>query len=137
MTLLRICSFGIGTPIQELSLQPMSSRPQSTDFLGLSSSNAIRSSRSDRGPAPGDLDGLSPVVGDSWASMFNTPLLPMFQKLSNANNNATGPGQTVDIAAAKLNDLYGTASSVRVSTGPKSSVWRPQWYFESRSIWRR
>ena len=34
-------------------------------------------------------------------------LLYMFQKSSTASINATGHGQTVDLAAAKLNDLYG------------------------------
>ena len=42
-------------------------------------------------------DGLSPLVGDSWASMVNTPLMPMFAKERN-------PGQSLDAAAAKLND---------------------------------
>lgn len=31
----------------------------------------------------------------------------MFQKSSTANNNATSHGQTIDLAAVKLNDLYG------------------------------
>ncbi len=35
----------------------------------------------------------------------------MFQKSTNAND-ATGPGQTVDLATAKLIDLYGTGGSV-------------------------
>jgi hypothetical protein len=40
---------------------------------------------------------------DSWATMVNTPLLLMFQKSSSmANSNATGHGQMVDLAAAKL-----------------------------------
>ncbi|KAH9012273.1 hypothetical protein EDB85DRAFT_2223722 [Lactarius pseudohatsudake] len=60
--------------------------PQSTDFSGLSAGSAFRSPRPDA-TVPGGLDGLSPVVGDSWASMVNTPLLPMFQKTSSANNN--------------------------------------------------
>ncbi len=107
------------SPIQELSLEPKSSRPQSTDFSGLSAGSAVLSPRSDGGPAPGGLNGLSPIVGDSWASMVNTPLLPMFQKGFNANNNATGPGQTVDLAAAKLNDLYGTGGSVPHLDGPE------------------
>jgi hypothetical protein len=57
-------------------------------------------------------------MGDSWASMVNTPLLPMFQKSSTANNNATGHGQTVDLAAAKLNDLYGGGNVPRLD-GPE------------------
>jgi hypothetical protein len=45
---------------------------------------------------------LSPAMGDSWASMVDIPLLPMFQESSSTNNNATGHGQTVDLAATKL-----------------------------------
>ncbi|KAH9059940.1 hypothetical protein EDB87DRAFT_679833 [Lactarius vividus] len=102
------------SPTQEISVEPRSSRPQSTDFSGLSAGSAFRSPRSDGGSAPGGLDGLSPVVGDSWASMVNTPLLPMFQKTSSNNNNN---GQTVDLAAAKLNDLYGSSNVPRLD-GP-------------------
>ncbi|KAI9436689.1 hypothetical protein H4582DRAFT_404322 [Lactarius indigo] len=102
------------SPTQEISVEPRSSRPQSTDFSGLSAGSAFRSPRADGGAAPGGLDGLSPVVGDSWASMVNTPLLPMFQKTSSNNNNA---GQTVDLAAAKLNDLYGSSNVPRLD-GP-------------------
>lgn len=65
-----------------------SARPKSTDFSG-----ALKS--------PRNLDdGLSPMVGDSWASMVNTPLMPMFAKERN-------PGQSLDAAAAKLNDWAG------------------------------
>ncbi|KAH8981837.1 hypothetical protein EDB86DRAFT_3066593 [Lactarius hatsudake] len=48
------------------------------------------------------------------ASMVNTPLLPMFQKTSSNNSN---DGQTVDLAAAKLNDLYGSSNVPRLD-GP-------------------
>ncbi|KAH9171641.1 hypothetical protein EDB89DRAFT_1080088 [Lactarius sanguifluus] len=102
------------SPTQEISMEPRSSRPQSTDFSGLSAGSAFRSPRADGGTAPGGLDGLSPAVGDSWASMVNTPLLPMFQKTSSNNNNN---GQTVDLAAAKLNDLYGSSNVPRLD-GP-------------------
>ncbi|KAI9436714.1 hypothetical protein H4582DRAFT_2058629 [Lactarius indigo] len=49
----------------------------------------------------------APALASSgdWASMVNTPLLPIFLNTSSNNNNA---GQTVDITAAKLNDLYGS-----------------------------
>lgn len=57
------------------------------------------------------IDGLSPAMGDSWASIANTPVLPMFQKLLsfvvNNNNDATGHGQTVDLSTTKSNNLYG------------------------------
>ncbi|KAH9024802.1 hypothetical protein EDB85DRAFT_2179998 [Lactarius pseudohatsudake] len=99
---------------QEISMEPRSSRPQSTDFSGLSAGSAFRSPRADGGTAPGGLDGLSPAVGDSWASMVNTPPLPMFQKTSSNNNNNC---QTVDLAAAKLNDLYGSSNVPRLD-GP-------------------
>ncbi|KAH8987228.1 hypothetical protein EDB86DRAFT_3245844 [Lactarius hatsudake] len=88
---------------------------QSTDFSGLSAGSAFLSPRADGGTAPGGLDGLSPAVGDSGASMVNTPLLPMFQKTSSNNNN----GQTVDLAAAKLNDLYGSSNVPRFDSPDK------------------
>ena len=104
------------SPTQDISVEPRSSRPQSTDFSGLSGSPAFRSPRPESGAG---LDGLSPAIGDSWASMVNTPLLPMFQKSSATNNNATGHGQTVDLAAAKLNDLYGGGGNVPRLDGPE------------------
>ncbi|KAH8994163.1 hypothetical protein EDB86DRAFT_2829979 [Lactarius hatsudake] len=55
-----------------------------------------------------------PAIGDSWASMVNTQLLPMFQKTSSNNSNN---GQTVDLAAANLNDLYGSSNVPRLD-GP-------------------
>jgi hypothetical protein len=92
--------------IRYILINTRSFRPQSIDFSGLSGGPAFRSSRPDAGAA---LDGLSSAMGDSWASMVNTPLLPMFQSSAlTAINNATAHGgQTVDLAFAKLNDLYG------------------------------
>ncbi|RDB18949.1 Protein VTS1 [Hypsizygus marmoreus] len=62
------------------------SRPKSTEFSGTLS------------PRPGAIGGGDATVpsGDSWASMVNTPLIPMFQKDTRA--------QTLDAAANKLND---------------------------------
>lgn len=91
-------------------IEPRSSRPQSTNFSGLSASLAFRSPR--HGGA--SLDGLSPVMSDSWATMMNTPLLPVFQKSSTANNNAAGVGQTADLTNAELNHLYGSNSVPRL-----------------------
>jgi hypothetical protein len=54
--------------------------------------------------------------------MVNTPLLPMFQKASTANNNATSHGQTVDLATAKLNNLYG-CGNVPCINGPEKFSW--------------
>ncbi|KAI0060387.1 hypothetical protein BV25DRAFT_1992943 [Artomyces pyxidatus] len=82
------------SPTQEVVVEPTKSRPQSTDFSGMAASASFRS------PRPEGLDALSPVGNDSWASMVNTPLMPMFQK---PNNN----GQTIDAAAAKLNEWDG------------------------------
>ena len=106
------------SPTQDILVEPRSSRPQSTDFSGLSGSPAFRPSRPDAGNS---LDGLSPAIGDSWASMVNTPLLPIFQKSLTANNNATVyGGQTVDLAAVKLNDLYrGGGGNVSRLDGPE------------------
>ncbi|KAI9436701.1 hypothetical protein H4582DRAFT_2099755 [Lactarius indigo] len=94
-----------------------SSRPQSTDFSGLSAGSAFRFPRPDGSAAPGSLDGLSPVVGDSWTNMVNTPLLSMFQKTSSNNNN--NAGQTVDLAPAKLNDVYGSSNDPRLDSTDK------------------
>ncbi|KAF7799430.1 hypothetical protein EIP86_010665 [Pleurotus ostreatoroseus] len=79
------------SPAQELTIPSPStgSRPKSTDFSG--AAGAFKSPRA-------DLDAtLSPMVGDSWASMVNTPLMPMFAKERN-------PNQSLDAAASKLND---------------------------------
>src|SRR6266478_6461602 len=95
-----------GSPTQEITVEPKSSRPQSTDFSGIAASPQFRSPRPEGAGSGNTLDTLSPAMGDSWASMVNTPLLPMFQKTSTANNSGTGPTQTVDLATAKLNDLY-------------------------------
>jgi hypothetical protein len=105
------------SPIQEISIEPKSSRPQSTDFSGIAASAAFRSPRPDGSSGGNSLDSLSPAVGDSWASMVNTPLMPMFQKPS-TTNNGSGPTQTVDLASAKLSDLYGTGNVPRLD-GPE------------------
>lgn len=84
------------SPAQEITLQPPppGSRPKSTDFSGAANSF--------RAPRPSDgLDALSPIVGDSWASMVNTPLIPMFQ---NTNKDQQRNGQNLDAAVNKLND---------------------------------
>jgi SAM domain (Sterile alpha motif) len=107
------------SPTQEITIEPKSSRPQSTDFSGIASNPAFRSPRPDGTPAPGNniLDTLSPVVGDnSWASMVNTPLMHMFPKPPAVANNP-GPTQTVDLST-KLNDIYGTSTVPRLD-GPE------------------
>ena len=84
------------SPAQEITLQPPppGSRPKSTDFSG--AANSFRTTR----PSDG-LDALSPIVGDSWASMVNTPLIPMFQ---NTNKDQQRNGQNLDATVNKLND---------------------------------
>ncbi|THH02663.1 hypothetical protein EW026_g239 [Hermanssonia centrifuga] len=83
------------SPGQELTVPTGNSRPKSTDFSGVA--NAFKS------PRLVD-DALSPMIGDSWASMVNTPLMPMFAKERN-------PNQSLDAAAAKLNDWANTSSN--------------------------
>ncbi|TCD65812.1 hypothetical protein EIP91_002162, partial [Steccherinum ochraceum] len=80
------------------------SRPKSTDFSGVA--NALRSPRvTEEGTS------LSPMVGDSWASMVNTPLIPMFNKERNS-------GQSLDAAAAKLNEWAGNGPGVPLMSDP-------------------
>ena len=112
-----LCSLGQvaerdNSTTHDISVEPRSSRPQSTDFSGLSGSPAFHSPRPDSSAVH---NGLSPAIGDSWAHMVNTLLLSMYQKSSAANNNATGHGQTADLAAAELNDLYGERPASRPS----------------------
>ena len=82
------------SPTLDMTVDTRSSHPQSTDFSALSGSPAFRSPRPDGGVA--SLDGLSPAMGNSWASMVNIRLLPMEQKPSWSsvnNNNATSHGK--------------------------------------------
>jgi len=75
-------------PAQEVVVN--ASRPKSTEFSGTLGS-----------PRPGAVGGgeaTVPPTNDSWASMVNTPLIPMFQKESRL------APQALDGAANKLND---------------------------------
>lgn len=96
------------SPAQEIviSANP-ASRPKSTDFSGLA--NALKSPR---GGEEGEQ--LSPMPGGSWASMVNTPLIPIFKDTRN-------PGQSLDAAAQKLNDwtASGGAAVPLISDPPK------------------
>ena len=95
------------SPAQEITISPNpASRPKSTDFSGLA--NALKSPRGDEG------DQLSPMPGGSWASMVNTPLIPIFKDTRN-------PGQSLDAAAQKLNDWTagGGAAVPLISDPPK------------------
>lgn len=88
------------TPPQEIIIPTNNgSRPKSTEFSGSLGTPRV--------------EGLSPMVGDSWASNVNTPLIPMFGK--------DGQGtQNLDAAAAKLNDWNGSSSRVPLMADPKS-----------------
>ncbi|PIL35185.1 hypothetical protein GSI_02975 [Ganoderma sinense ZZ0214-1] len=95
------------SPAQEITISANpASRPKSTDFSGLA--NALKSPRGEEG------DQLSPMPGGSWASMVNTPLIPIFKDTRN-------PGQSLDAAAQKLNDwtASGGAAVPLISDPPK------------------
>ena len=98
------------SPAQEITLQPPppGSRPKSTDFSG--AANSFRATR----PSDG-LDSLSPIVGDSWASMVNTPLIPMFQ---NTSKDQQRNGQNLDAAVNKLTD-WAVGNRVPLMEDPK------------------
>ncbi|KAF8442806.1 hypothetical protein L210DRAFT_866122 [Boletus edulis BED1] len=88
------------SPAQEILLPSNSaSRPKSTEFSGSLGTPRV--------------EGLSPMVGDSWASNVNTPLIPMFSKDAQS-------AQNLDAAAAKLNDWSGSGSRVPLMADPKS-----------------
>lgn len=86
------------SPAQEILLPNNNSRPKSTEFSGSLGTPRV--------------DGLSPMVGDSWASNVNTPLIPMFKDAQSVQN--------LDAAAAKLNDWNGSAGRVPLMADPKS-----------------
>lgn len=74
---------------QEVTINA-ASRPKSTEFSGTVGS-----------PRPGSLgpgEAMMSPAGDSWASMVNTPLIPMFQKESRLAPTA------LDAAATKLSE---------------------------------
>ncbi|CAE6426741.1 hypothetical protein ACGC1H_005630 [Rhizoctonia solani] len=82
-----------------LSPMPGSTRPKSTDFTGVAAQF--------RKGADANDDQLSPMVGGNWASMVNTPVVPMFAGGNNggsaaANNGTDTNGQNLDAAALKL-----------------------------------
>lgn len=83
-------------PVQEIVVSP-ASRPKSTEFSG--------TLVSPRPKSLGPESVLSPMAGDSWASMVNTPLIPMFQKDSNRS------AQNLDAAATKLSEWNTTGSA--------------------------
>ncbi|KAG8739359.1 hypothetical protein FRC10_005750 [Ceratobasidium sp. 414] len=84
------------SPDAGLLSPPAGTRPKSTDFTGVAAQ--FRKGQSDA------LDEqLSPMVGGNWASMVNTPVVPMFAGPGNNGGNATDSnGQNLDAAALKL-----------------------------------
>lgn len=82
-----------------LSPPPAGTRPKSTDFTGVAAQ--FRKGQSDV-----NLDEqLSPMVGGNWASMVNTPVVPMFAGAggnNGGNNPSDSNGQNLDAAALKL-----------------------------------
>ncbi|KAH7926490.1 hypothetical protein BV22DRAFT_1104307 [Leucogyrophana mollusca] len=93
------------SPAQEILVPSVgnSARPKSTEFSG------------SLGTPRTGMDALSPMVGDSWASNVNTPLIPMFGKETQSHGS-----QNLDAAAAKLNDWNGGAPRVPLMADPKS-----------------
>lgn len=88
------------SPAQEIIVPSSNaSRPKSTEFSGSLGTPRV--------------DGLSPMVGDSWASNVNTPLIPMFGKDAQSTQN-------LDAAAAKLSDWNGSGPRVPLMADPKS-----------------
>ncbi|KZV82186.1 hypothetical protein EXIGLDRAFT_730117, partial [Exidia glandulosa HHB12029] len=72
-----------------VSPAPNSARPKSTDFTGLASSFS-----KSRNLDVSLEDQLSPMIGGNWASMSNTPIVPIFGPKSDA------PQQSLDAAVA-------------------------------------
>lgn len=100
----QVAEQNLNSPAQEIVVSNSSnaSRPKSTEFSG-----SLGISRS-------GVDPLSPMVGDSWASNVNTPLIPMFNKDGHSST------QNLDAAAQKLNDWNGSQPRVPLMADPKS-----------------
>ncbi|KAF9221537.1 hypothetical protein BS17DRAFT_251774 [Gyrodon lividus] len=99
----QVAEQNLNSPAQEIVVPSTNGpRPKSTEFSG------------SLGTPRAGVDALSPMVGDSWASNVNTPLIPMFSKdVQNAQN--------LDAAAAKLSDWNGGAGPrVPLMADPKS-----------------
>ncbi|KDN45303.1 hypothetical protein K437DRAFT_278482 [Tilletiaria anomala UBC 951] len=86
--------------------QLASVRPKSTDGLGALASARAAGAKSPRTNGPLD-DALSPLANQgptgSWASMMNTPMMPMFNDdISGSSQQQQDASATLDGAAAKL-----------------------------------
>ncbi|KAG2102274.1 uncharacterized protein F5147DRAFT_655108 [Suillus discolor] len=96
----QVAEQNINSPAQEIVVPSVSnsSRPKSTEFSG------------SLGTPRAGIEALSPMVGDSWASNVNTPLIPMFSKDTHSH---------IDAAAAKLSD-WNAGTRVPLMADPKS-----------------
>ena len=94
------------SPAQEITLQPPppGSRPKSTDFSG--AANSFRATR----PSDG-IDSPTPMA-QSWASMVNTPAIPMFPQIT---HDQQPNGRNLDVAVNK----FGAANPVPIMEDPK------------------
>jgi hypothetical protein len=96
----QVAEQNLNLPAQEIVVPSNNaSRPKSTEFSG-----SLGTPRA---------DALSPMIGDSWASNVNTPLMPMFGKESQHTQN-------LDAAATKLNEWNGSGPRVPLMADPKS-----------------
>lgn len=90
------------SPAQEIVMPNTgASRPKSTEFSGT------------LGAPHAGVDPLSPMVGDSWASNVNTPLMSMF------NKDAHSSAPNLEVAAQKLNQ-WNIPPQVPLMADPKS-----------------
>ncbi|KAG8783360.1 hypothetical protein FRB91_010135 [Serendipita sp. 411] len=103
-------------------------RPKSTDFTGVANQHKSHTTTVTDSDGPGQ-DVLSPMGGGNWASMVNTPLVPMFSenkpnldsaagKLStwSKNNGSNGRIALADARAFRRTSR-GSAQSPDTSTG--------------------
>ena len=105
------------SPVQELTVPAPptagSARPKSMDFSTLT--NSLRSPRLTQDVEEAQ---LSPMVGGNWASMVNTPLVPMF-------DTSQGNNQNLDAAATKLANWQMGNSGGRFSLDDAKKFRRP------------
>ncbi|CEH17710.1 Predicted RNA-binding protein involved in translational regulation [Ceraceosorus bombacis] len=89
-------------------------RPKSTDGLS-------QATKSPRANGPLD-DQLSPIQSGSWASMVNTPLMPMFDEKAQKGQGASNVD--LDAATAQLASVAGGNNASRVMLDPDVAKFR-------------
>lgn len=107
-------------------------RPKSTDFTGVANSFKSRAAVVVTNDATGE-EVLSPMAGGNWASMVNTPLVPMFSEnkpnLSDANGKlstwtkSNSNNGRIALADAKAFRRPSKASTTGGDSGANSSVY--------------